>query len=98
MLQYLSPVVLKALGADLIIDNGSGVMYVCTKDDSKIQRTGGQRPTDAELEKQEIWQIKQVSELTVSSGTTTTIKYPYGRTGFDFTIDQIANYTFEYKR
>ena len=99
MYSYFSPVILKALGADKIIDNGSGTLYVCTKDDSKIQMVNGTRATDAEVETQEVWQIKQVAETTDASGNTvTTIKYPYGRTTFSFSVDQISSYNFEYRR
>ena len=89
-----SPMYLSAQGADLVIDDGNGTMYVCTMDSSIADRTSGA----IAFEEQSIWQIKRVQETTENGVTTTTIMFPNGRNAFAFQASEYANYTYNYSK
>lgn len=94
MLGYQSPQFLQALGADIIYDDGNGVMHICTLDASRLDRT----PNAPAIESQPIWQIKRVTEVTDNGLTTTTIEFPNGNRGFNFILAAYLTYTYSFGR
>ncbi|MCQ2605377.1 MAG: hypothetical protein MJ204_02650 [Bacteroidales bacterium] len=89
-----SPQFLQALGADLIIDDNNGTMYVCTMDSSIADRSANAIP----FEQQSIWQIKRVQETAENGLTKTTIMFPNGRNAFAFVAADFETYSYNYSK
>lgn len=89
-----SPEFLQALGADLVIDDNNGTMYVCSMDSAIADRS----TTAIEFVKQPIWQIKRVQETTENGITTTTIMFPNGRNAFAFVAEDYADYNYTFSK
>lgn len=92
MLGYNSPQFLQALGADIIYDDGNGVMHICTLDASRLDRSQGALP----VTQQPVWQIKRVTEAEDNGVTTTTIEFPNGCRGFNFVVANYESYTYNF--
>ncbi len=79
--------------ADLIIDKGNGILYVC-----KLSRFA-ERGQGVDVNTEPHWQIKRIREFTDDNGNKCTdIMFPHGNDKFDFRIDEIDSYQYEYKR
>lgn len=86
-----SPANLAAIEADLIIEVGTDV-YLCW-----CSRKLGVPDTAAEC-----WKIQKVAQSAITvgevTGTQTQNLYPYGKKTFEFSPDNITNYTFSFAK
>lgn len=81
------------LDADLIIQDGNNVTYVC-----KLNPSAFKEHTNEPVEFQKIWQIKKVAVTTYDQQTATVVLYPNGDMDFNYSPQDIETYNFQYRK
>ena len=74
----------------ILEDLTNGFTYICHKYDNPA--------TGVEANAMDIWRICRIQNITTATTVTTVFTYPYGCAGYNFNVDDIATYDYQYKR